>query len=359
MNLVIDGRALVGNRTGIGVHTAEIAARLPFDPPPLVATHAPVEDRSGIERLRWRVDRAPLGVAWQQLRLPRVLREEGAEVLWGPHGTLPLTDRVPGVVTLHDFTSITQPHRHEMKTVASFNVFIGRSLARAAGIAAVSRTTAEQAARGFGVPLGRIEIVPNGIAPHFTPDGGAASDLPAGLRPAEYVLFTGTLEPRKGVDDLIAAWEDLRPRPKLVLCGDRGWGLGAVRTRIARLERAGDLVVTGFVGATVLAALYRNALLLAYPSRWEGFGLPPLEAMACGTPVVATRAGAIPEVTGDAALLVARGDVAELRSAMARVIASTALRDEMRARGLQRAKLFSWERSAALMADLIRRAARF
>ncbi|MGH9457552.1 MAG: glycosyltransferase family 4 protein [Thermoanaerobaculia bacterium] len=359
MKLVVDGRALVGNRTGIGVHAAAIAARLPFDPAPLIATHAPVANRSGIEHLRFRTDSMPLGVAWQQLRLPRVLREEEADVLWGPHGTLPLAPGgPPAVVTLHDFTSITGAHRHEAKTVVSFNLFIGRSLARAAVIAAVSRATAEEAWRGFGVPLARIEIVPNGVGPEFTPAGDASAP-PLGLDADEYVLFVGTLEPRKGIGDLLDAWEGLAPRPRLVLCGGEGWGLGRDRRRIERHRRDGAIVVTGFVGGTDLVSLYRHARMFVYPSRHEGFGLPPLEAMACGTPVVATAAGAIPEVTGDAALLVAPGDPLALRRAIERVARDVSLRREMAARGIERAKLFSWDRSAAIMADLIRRAARF
>ncbi|HSN68394.1 MAG TPA: hypothetical protein VLV48_04060, partial [Thermoanaerobaculia bacterium] len=99
LRVVVDARPLVGNRTGIGVHTAEIAARLPFDPPPLLAAHAPIADRSGIERIPVRVDRALTGGTWQQLTLPRVLAEERADVLWGPHGTIPLRGSTPAVVT--------------------------------------------------------------------------------------------------------------------------------------------------------------------------------------------------------------------------------------------------------------------
>ncbi|HEY8712235.1 MAG TPA: hypothetical protein VIM68_05145, partial [Thermoanaerobaculia bacterium] len=132
LNVVIDGRPLVGNRTGIGVHTAEIARRLPFDPPPLIASHASIDDRDGIERCRFRVDRYPLGVLWQQLALPRI----DGDVVWGPHGTLPVALRKPSVVTLHDFTSISMPGRHELSTILSFNLFIGRSLEMANRVAA-------------------------------------------------------------------------------------------------------------------------------------------------------------------------------------------------------------------------------
>ncbi|HEX3068320.1 MAG TPA: glycosyltransferase, partial [Thermoanaerobaculia bacterium] len=158
LQVTIDGRPLVGNRTGIGVHTAEIARRLGIDAP-LIASHAEITDQSGLDHCRFRVDPMPLGVLWQQLVLPRIAT---SGVLWGPHGTLPLALRIPSVATLHDFSSLTMPMRHRAKTVLSFNAFIGRSLQMATRIAAVSHAVAEEAVRWFGVARERIEIVPNG-----------------------------------------------------------------------------------------------------------------------------------------------------------------------------------------------------
>src|ERR1700682_6275211 len=322
VQVIIDGRALVGRRTGIGVHTAEIARRLAVEPPPLVATHAPIEDREGLERCRFRVDSAPNGILWHQFVLPRIATEG---VLWGPHGTIPWALEIPAVVTLHDFTSITMPGRHRLRTIASFNLFIGRSLAKAARVAAVSRAVAEEAVRGFGVPRNRIAIVPNGVDELFSPDASALS--PGGAGEGDYLLFAGTLEPRKGLADLLTAWEALpAPRPRLVLCGDEGWG-----TTIG--HRAG-VEVTGYVDRERLRALYRGALAFVYPSRYEGFGIPPLEAMACGAAVIATRTGAIAEYTGKAALLVAPGDREALRKAIVRALSSRALREAMAGQGI-------------------------
>ncbi|HYI08427.1 MAG TPA: glycosyltransferase family 1 protein [Thermoanaerobaculia bacterium] len=333
MKLVIDGRPLVGNRTGIGVHTAEIARRLDADPPPVIASHAEIADRSGIEHLTFRVDRSPLGVLWQQTKLPKI----DADVLWGPHGTLPLSSRVPAVVTLHDFTSINMPRHHRLKTILSFNLFIGRSLEQAARVACVSRAVADEAMQDFAVPPSKIEIVPNGVDSFFSP-GGQEED---------YILFTGTLEPRKGIFDLIAAWETFpEPRPRLVLCGDAGW-----KTRIPKEPR---LEVTGYVTRERLRDLYRGARAFVYPSHYEGFGIPPLEAMACGAPVIATRTGAIPEFAEGAALLIQPGDKFALRDALARVLGGPALRRELRAAGTERAKAWGWERGAGVMNQLIR-----
>jgi glycosyltransferase involved in cell wall biosynthesis len=254
--------------------------------------------------------------------------------LWGPHGTLPFNWKKPSVVTLHDFSSITMPGRHRLKTILSFNLFIGRSLEIASRVACVSRHVADEAMRGFGVPPEKIEIVPNGVDPFFSPGGEEQN----------YILFTGTLEPRKGIDELFAVWWSLtEPRPRLLLAGDPGW-----KTRV---PEGAELL--GYVTRERLRELYRGARAFIYPSRYEGFGIPPLEAMACGAPVIATRTGAIPEFAADAALLVDPGDRTALREALVRVLGDAGLRRDLRARGPERARRYDWTRSANLMSELL------
>jgi alpha-1,3-rhamnosyl/mannosyltransferase len=163
------------------------------------------------------------------------------------------------------------------------------------------------------------------------------------------VLFAGTLEPRKGVDLLVAAWRSLpAPRPALVLCGDGGW-----RTRVPELE---GLEITGYVTRERLRELYRGALAFVYPSRHEGFGIPPLEAMACGAPVIATRTGAIPEYAEGAALLVAPGDYGALRAALIRLLGDRELRAALRSAGPERARAWGWDAPAGVMAGLLDKA---
>jgi len=333
MRLVIDGRPLVGNRTGIGVHTAEIARRLDLDAPPLIASHAAIADREGLEHCAFRVDPSPLGALWQQTTLARI---EG-DVLWGPHGTLPLAGHVPAVATVHDFTSITMPGRHRLKTILSFNLFIGASLEKAARVACVSRAVADEAMRGFGVAASKIELVPNGVSDYFSPSG----------EEDDFILYAGTLEPRKGLDVLFGVWWSLpEPRPRLVLCGDAGW----------RMRVPVGVEVTGYVTRERLRELYRGARVFVYPSRYEGFGIPPLEALACGAPVIATRIGAIPEFAKDVAILVDPGDYDGLRAALVRVLSDSALRRDLRARGPERARAWTWERGARTMRHLIEEA---
>ena len=328
VRVVIDGRPLVGNRTGIGVHTAEIARRLPFET--IIASHKEIEDRADLHRSSFIVHRSSLGVWWQQTKLPKI----DGDVLWGPHGTLPLASRMPSVVTLHDFTSITMPERHRLKTILSFNLFIGASLEKASRVACVSQIVADEAMRSFGVPASKIAIVPNGVDDFFSP-GGEEED---------YLLFAGTLEPRKGIEDLAAVWWSLpAPRPRLVLCGDPGW----------HVRLPDGVETTGYVTRERLRDLYRGALAFIYPSRYEGFGIPPLEAMACGAPVIATRTGAIPEYGQGVAVLVPPGDPEALRAAILRVLGDRELRAELRARGPERARLFGWDRGTSTMTELI------
>jgi len=353
LRVIVDGRPLIPPRSGIGVHTAEIAGRLDVTPPPLIASHAEITNKQGIERCRFRIDRAPNGILWQQFVLPRVAE---ADVLWGPHGTIPITLKIPSVVTLHDFSSLTMPGRHRFRTVASFNLFISESLDRADRVAAVSKSVANEAMRWFGVPGEIIEIIPNGVDDFFRPGpspGAARHPLPAsGERDAvrgDYILFAGTLEPRKGIDDLIAVWQSLpQPRPPLILCGERGWGV-----RVPE-----GIEVTGWVDRERLRALYQRALIFVYPSQYEGFGIPPLEAMACGAPVIATRTGAIAEYGQGAALLIDPGDRDALRQAMLCLLHDPPLRADLGARGVERAAQFRWDRSAQLMTDLLAQAAR-
>lgn len=353
LSVAIDGRALVGHRTGIGVHTAGISSRLALDPAPLIATHAVIEDRSSIEHCRFRVDPSPFGVLWQQTRFHRVVEEEQSDVVWGPHTTLPLRLRGPAVVSVHDLTSITMPHRHTLRTLASFNLFVASSLDKANAIAAVSKVVADETMRGFGIPSSKIHIVPNGVDDFFFMEEDPRAPLPAGV-PDNYILYAGTLEPRKGIDVLLSAWEGIADAPALVVCGDPGWRAASVRRR---MEKHGSRIFrAGFVDRRVLRALMQQARLFVYPSRYEGFGLPPLEAMACGTPVVATRAGALPEVLGDAAVLVEAENQEELGRAISRVLAGASLRSELIEKGRARAGGFRWERSAELMTELLLRA---
>ena len=204
----------------------------------------------------------------------------------------------------------------------------------------------------------RVVVVAGGIDPIFTPQPPASVDerlARVGLRPGEYLLFVGTIEPRKNLARLLEAMELAGPGiGPLVIAGGAGWNNTDIRSALARLVRAGRARDLGYVPDALRPALYAGARAFVYPSLYEGFGLPPLEAMACGTPVLTSNVSALPEVVGDAALFVSPDDVPALAGAVRRLWEDDALRADLRTRGLARARQFSWDQTARRTLDVYR-----
>jgi len=363
--VAVDLRALVPAATGIGVYTRSLLTRLArrgafrF----LGLAHRPVQSgealtAAGVE-LAADTSRLPLGVLWQQLELPRRLTRHDADLLWSPLQTLPLSSPVPAVVTVHDLTVLLYPETHRLKVRWSQLPFLERSLARARRIVAVSEATARDLRFHFPAVAERLRVVPEGVDPSFRP---GSEDEVAAIRaeleaPRGYLLYVGTLEPRKNVETLLNAWERLHGErdepPPLVLAGDTGWRNRPLRRRLERLRPHGVRLL-GRVEPERLVRLFQGASAFCYPSLYEGFGLPPLEAMACGVPVVASRAASLPEVVGDAGLLVEARDSRALAAEVGRVLDDPELAAELSQRGRQRAAGFTWEKAAAAMEAVLR-----
>jgi len=232
------------------------------------------------------------------------------------------------------------------------------SATRADRIVTPSEFTRNDVLKLLPVEPERVVVIPGGIDPSFKPqpDAEVATRLaPLGLRPGDYLLFLGTIEPRKNLARLLQAVELAGPKiGPLVLAGGRGWNNAAIRDAIVRLARDGRVRDLGYVPDDLRPALHAGARAFVYPSLYEGFGLPPLEAMACGTPVLTSNVSALPEVMGDAALYVDPHDVSELAGCLTRIWRDDALRADLRARGLARARQFSWDRTARLTIDVYR-----
>jgi glycosyltransferase involved in cell wall biosynthesis len=223
----------------------------------------------------------------------------------------------------------------------------------------VSATTAADLAERLEVPADRVDVTPLG-----TDLEPASQEHIADLRgrlglDGPYLLGLGTVEPRKDLPTLVRAFAALAGElpHRLVLAGLAGWGAGELAAAVAASGVADRILVPGYVAEADKAALLTGADVFAYPSRYEGFGLPVLEAMACGTPVVTTTGGSLPEVAGDAATLVEPGDADALAAALAKLAADPAARQDAAARGRRRAAGFTWERCATLTAAVYRRAA--
>ncbi len=357
--IAVDLRALVPPPTGIGVYTRSLLtalARLESADYRGWA-HRPIRQPEELERLgvELATQQSPLGLLWQQLRLPPRLRKDGIDLFWSPLMTLPMwRTSVPTVVTVHDLTVLTHPETHRLKVRASLLPFLRRSIERATAIVAISQATAGDLRRFFPGNEHRTHVVYNGVAPDFSPG------LPEEIQeirhqrgaPEGYLLYVGTLEPRKNVDRILDAWESLRAQrlefPPLVIAGAPGWRNSALRQRLENLAGQG-VEVLGHLGRSELIRLYQGARIFLYPSLYEGFGLPPLEAMACGIPVIVSNVSSLPEVVGEAGLQVSPQDPEALAGAIAALLDEAPLAARLAADGLRRARRFSWDRSAREM----------
>ncbi len=297
--------------------------------------------------------RRPARLAWEQLRLPAFLKDTDADIHHGPHYTMPERARLPKVVTIHDLTFLDHPEWHERSKVLIFRRAITVAARRATALVCVSATTAARLEE-LCHPAGRVFVIPHGVdhaqfRPH-EPAPGADDEVLAriGVRPP-YIVFVGTLEPRKAVPDLVAAFDRIAGSDadlSLVLVGGSGWGLPEIERAIASARHGERVVRTGYVADRAVPALLRRAAAAAYPSLEEGFGLPALEALACATPLVTTAGTAMAEVSGDAAVLVAPGQIGDLAEALAAQITGGSEVEARRRRGLDRAERYTWERCA-------------
>ena len=300
----------------------------------------------------------PARIAWTQLLAGRAARAAGADLLHGVHYELPLAARLPAVVTVHDLTLLTNPEWHEPGKVRYFGWALRRAVRVARRVLCVSATTGRDLADRLGVAPERIDVTRLGT--DLRPAGEAEV---AALRrrlglDGPYLLGLGTVEPRKDLPTLVRAFAALAAElpHRLVLAGLAGWGQGALAAAVADSGVADRVLLCGYLPEADKAALFTGADVFAYPSRYEGFGLPVLEAMACGTPVVTTTGGSLPEVAGDAATLVEPGDAAALAAAIAKLATDPAAQKDAADRGRRRAAAFTWERCADLTAAAYARA---
>jgi glycosyltransferase involved in cell wall biosynthesis len=301
----------------------------------------------------------PARIAWTHLAAGRAARAAGADLLHGVHYELPRRARLPRVVTVHDLTLVTHPEWHEASKVRFFRWAMRRSVAVADRVLCVSATTARDLTQHLGVDPERVDVTPLGtdLRP-ASEQAVAALRRRLGLR-GPYLLGLGTLEPRKDVPTLIRAFARLAGElpHRLVLAGMAGWGAGEVAGAVAASGVSDRILLAGYVPEADKPALFTGADVFVYPSRYEGFGLPVLEAMACGTPVVTTTGGSLPEVAGDAALLIEPGDVDTLAVSIGKLAGEAGERVALVQRGMVRAAGFTWNRCAALTAEAYRRAA--
>ncbi len=336
--------------------TSSLVGRPPgqAQPPPGPARNP----ASGITAPNFTERRLPLSerwltIAWHRLRLPLPadLFTGRVDVFHSPDFVLPPVRRgTRTLVTVHDLSFLRVPQCADAGLRAYLSQVVPRSVARADHVLADSESTKRDLIELLGTEPDKISVVPAGVEPRFRPvaDGEALERVRQryGL-PRRFILSLGTLEPRKNFTALIEAFAKLGERErKLVIAGGQGWLYEDIFATIERLGLADRVVFTGFVADEDLPALYSLAELFAFPSLYEGFGLPPLEAMACGVPVVCADNSSLPEIVGRAGLLLEATDTAGLAAAMHRILADEAVRRGMVEKGLRQAQQFTWERAA-------------
>ncbi len=345
LRVAIDGDGLGHPDSGVGVYTTEILHGLAEVAPADLRVYTPagVDAPPGISAAR----RSSFPLAGRHLLWSSALRRSDADVFFGCIGQLPLGGvGMPSVVTIHDLAIYRNPEWFPDGQWLSVQHIVPRSLRRADRVICVSNSTARDVETFLGVPHDRLRVVPLGVDPVFRPQ---PPEVVADVRrrhdlPERFCLFVSSIEPRKNLPVLLDAWAHLDQRLPLVVVGTTGWRARAIE---AKLERAsGDVRRLGSVARQDLPALYSAADCLCHPAWYEGFGLPPLEAMACGTPVVVSDRASLPEVVGDAGLLVDPADPDAWTAALERVLNDEELRDDLRRRGRARAQSFSWTRTA-------------
>ena len=372
INLVFGADNLRPPLTGIGRYAFELASRLEKDkgvarmryfslgrwiddPLASCASNSPHPQRRVLETVRARITQSRLAASAYASLTPAyfkwTLRKLDRSVLFHAPNFFVLPSKAIKVVTIHDLSHELCPQFHPAARVQVMSAMLPESLRRADHIITVSESVRTELISRHRLPVERVTAVQLAASDAFhmhTREELAPIMTQMGLQQDGYCLFVGTVEPRKNVERLIQAYEllpvDMRRTFPLVIAGGEGWNSNAIHARIAKAQAEGWLRYVSFVDQRWLPSLYAGARLMAYPSLYEGFGLPIVEAMASGTPVVTSNVSCMPEVAGGAARLVNPLDVEEIALALEECLCNEEWRTETRAKGLARAASLSWDR---------------
>ena len=367
MRVLLNGLQ-AGNLSGTGRYTTELARHLGAlseDAQCAVLWPGHVSEPYGVggERCVFhtaRTERPWMRLFYDQWGIRGVRSRIRADLIHYPANIGSLLPMRNAVLTVHDLSFLHDAAWFRPGRAAYYRWTIGRSVRTARRVIADSEATAADLRALLGVPAERIDVVPLGVGEEFRPISGEAC---ATMRewyklPERFFLYVGTIEPRKNLVRVIEAWERIAGKCPLdlVIAGRDGWRFAPIRKAAAASPQVARIHFPGFIAQEDLPALLSTAEAFVWPSLWEGFGLPPLEAMACGTPVVTSNVSSLPEVVGGAAIQVGPNDMHGLSDAMLRIVEDTPLRTDLIARGKARAAEFTWERTARLTLDSYRKA---
>lgn len=378
MKVVINLRYLQRSTSGIERLILEMITALAKEAPDLVldgyVTDQPFKEQGIARRLRstsgLRIHRQRLFLEnalsrlwFDAVLLGRIAERKRADVVWGPSFSVPLFGRTPSVVTIYDVAYHYFPHSYDRLTRLWHRVITPRAARKASVVVTTSEHSSKDICRLYGVAPEKVVVIPGAAGSQFKvatnpPDTSVLDRF--GIT-APFFLTVSLISPRKNLEHLIRSYTVARRnglKSMLVLIGRNGWLSESVYEAAAHSGYRDSIIFTGALSDTDLLELYHQAIGFVYPSLYEGFGLPILEAMACGTPVIASNSSSLPEVAGDAAILVSPSDEKELAEAMIRLEGTPDLGRALRQQGLDQAARFSWEASASQLADVLRRLAR-
>lgn len=362
MRITIDYTSAVRQKAGIGRYTRNLVAALAdadrsneytlfcagAEP---VSAHWPANFGVRATRVSARV----LAIGWHRLHLPVTAeRLSGqSDLFHSPDYTLPPLKKARGVVTIHDLSFLRVPECADPALRDYLTDNVPRAVRRASRILVDSSNTKQDVVDLLRVSADKVSVIYAGVESRFRPTRDLEEFARVRSRyrlPELFVLFVGTIEPRKNLSRLISAYSDFRRQTglphQLVISGSKGWLYNEIFEQVTREGLSEDILFPGFVDDKDLPVLYSLADLFVFPSLYEGFGLPPLEAMACGTPVIASDNSSLPEVLGQAALLVPAEDTTAITDAMARVLGDVNLRTRLADLGRAQAARFTWSGAA-------------
>lgn len=345
MKIAIDTQTTLGRKTGFGFYVSNLVKNL-----------EKVDSQNDYAFIRPERDRdfsTPQRLIWDQVTFPLLANRAGAKLIHQPCFSTPVIHRGKVVVTIHDLISVFFGHNIPFWSRQFFAKWMPLTYRFADHLIAVSEHTKKDAIAVLKIPAEKITVIHEAADEQYQPiDDQAAikkvrEKYQTGSEP--YILHVGTLEPRKNLQFLVRSFAAAKPnlgQTKLVLTGKKGWYYEGLFTLVDDLKLQNEVLFTGYVEDEDIPLLYNGALVLAFPSLYEGFGLPPLEAMACGTPVISSNTSSMPEVVGEAGLLLSPADEESWTTALIEIVNDPKRRAEMSKKGLEQAKKFSWQKCA-------------
>lgn len=360
LRIGIDATAIPSNRVGAGVYTFNLVKYLSIIDKKnqyyIFGSPSTIDEwrikQTNIKFLKVNNRYRPLRILWEHTMLPLLVKKFNLDILHSPHYTSPLIKTSHSVVTFHDMIFFIYPSLHTLFKRYYFKKMMLASLKHADAIIAVSESTKNDILKYCRVSPSKISVILEAADGIFKPSAYNSIEYICkkyGLESKKYILFTGLLEPRKNVPVLLKAFAGIRQKGheiKLAIVGRQGWMYNEIFKTIKQLNLEQHIVFTGYVPETELPHLYSGAAVFVYPSLYEGFGLPVLEAMSCGTPVITSNISSMPEIVGNAALTINPHNHHELMQAIEKIIADSNLSISLKSRGLKRATEFSWEKTA-------------